>query len=143
MYLLDTNVISEFRKIRKNQANQNVVNWLKSTQPHQLYTSIIVMIELERWGLLKARKDPIQGQQLHDWYQNVVQTSFKERVLMIDEAVAAVCAHLHVPNPKPEHDALIAATAIAHNLILVTRNTQDFKDMDNIKLLNPFDFQAA
>lgn len=138
MYLLDTNVISEFRKIKKNQANQGVVNWLKTTQPHQLYTSIIVMIELERWQLLKMRKDPIQAQNLKIWYENVVKPSFSGRVLMVDWSILSCCAALHVPNPKPEHDALIAATAIAHDLILITRNVQDFQEIANIKLLNPF-----
>lgn len=137
MYLLDTNILSELRKIRKNQANQGVVNWLKTTQPHELYTSIIVMIELERWWLLKSRKDPIQGKQLQEWY-HVIQQHFQGRIVLIDEPIASVCARLHVPNPKPEHDALIAATAIANNWILVTRNTKDFQDIPNIQLLNPF-----
>lgn len=137
MYLLDTNVLSELRKIRKNQANQGVVNWLKTTQPHELYTSIIVMIELERWWLLKSRKDPIQGKQLQEWYR-AIQQHFQGRIVLIDESIASVCAGLHVPNPKPEHDALIAATAIANHWILVTRNTKDFQDMPNIQLLNPF-----
>lgn len=138
MYLLDTNVISEFRKIKNHKANHGVVEWLKNTQPHQLHTSIIVMIELERWGQLKALRDPIQGQHLSQWFENAVKPSFAGRVLMIDWQVASICANLHVPNPKPEHDALIAATALAHQLTLVTRNTQDFRNINHLNLLNPF-----
>lgn len=138
MYLLDTNVLSELRKIRKNQANQGVINWLKTTQPHELYTSVIVMIELERWVLLKVRKDPTQGKLLNEWYR-AIQQHFQGRIVMIDEHIASVCASLHVPNPKPEHDALIAATAIARNWILVTRNIKDFQGIPHIQLLNPFE----
>ncbi|SOD65622.1 Predicted nucleic acid-binding protein, contains PIN domain [Alysiella filiformis DSM 16848] len=96
------------------------------------------MIELERWGRLKTLRDPVQGQHLTKWFENVVKPSFSGRVLMIDWQIASICADLHVPNPKPEHDALIAATAMAHQLILVTRNTQDFQNIHDLNLLNPF-----
>lgn len=137
MYLLDNNVISEMRKIKKNRANQGVVDWLKTTRDEELHTSIIVMIELQMWHLGKVKKDPIQAKALSDWYQFVVKSMFGERVFLVDEKVADICASLHVPDRKPQHDALIASTAIAHNLILVTRNVQDFDTMP-VKILNPF-----
>ena len=68
--------------------------------------------------------------------------AFAGRILAIDTAVAQRCARLHVPDPKPERDALIAATALAHRMTVVTRNVDDFESM-GVDLLNPWEWQPS
>jgi len=127
MYLLDTNVISELRKAKTGKANPHVVAWASDISPDQLFLSVISILELELGVLRIERRDPTQGKLLRHWLDNQVITSFSERILNIDSKVAKCCAELHVPNPRPERDALIAATALVYNLIVVTRNIDDFK----------------
>lgn len=138
MYLLDTNVISEMRKIKQGKADKNVVQWLQSTDPNLLYTSIIVLMEVERGILLKRRKDKIQAEHLQFWLDNIIRPAFQNRIKLLSDKTANICATLHVPNPKQENDAWIGATAIEHNFIVVTRNIDDFKEM-NVQIINPFD----
>lgn len=135
MYLLDTNVISE---LRKPKANTNVVKWARKIPTSELYLSSITILEIEMGVLSKERKDESQGTALRYWLENVVIPNFHNRTLNVDIKVARTCAQLHVPNRKSERDALIAATALTHNLPVVTRNTKDFKGM-NLMLINPWD----
>ncbi|WHP06271.1 type II toxin-antitoxin system VapC family toxin [Acinetobacter corruptisaponis] len=137
MYLLDTNIISEMRRLPKGKADAGLTTWAKSVNTHVFYTCTVVMMELERGVLGLERKDPIQGQILRIWFENTVKSAFQQRILTIDNETARLCANLHVPDKAAENDAWIAAIAIQHNLILVTRNTADFQDM-GIRLLNPF-----
>lgn len=137
MYLFDTNIISELRKAKNNRANPNVLNWINTQNPNDFYTSKIVIMELKIGALLKQNKDPIQCQNLQNWINHTVLPSFGNRILAIDDKVLDICASLHIPNPRPQHDALIASTAIAYDLTLVTRNLADFEGMP-VKLLNPF-----
>ena len=136
MYLLDTNVISETR--RPVRMHRNVKAWLEQTSPESLYTSVIVMMELERGVLGMERKDPAQGAILREWLEQVIKPAFNGRILPIDEDTAAICARLHVPDRSPENDAWIAAIAIQHRLTLVTCNVADFSE-SGAKLLNPFE----
>lgn len=137
MYLLDTNVISELRKHSKGTADTQVSQWFSAAASHMLYTSVICLLELERGALSVARRDARQGQVLLDWINNQVRPSFAGRVLPIDEKVASLCAAMHVPNPRSEADALIAATAMAHGLAVVTRNVKDFAPM-GVRTVNPW-----
>lgn len=137
MYLLDTNVISELRKIRTNKANPSVVQWARGVVASSLYISAITVLELEIGILQKERKDPAQGAMLRSWFTSQVLPAFNGRTLPVDSAVALRCAALHVPNPASERDAYIAATALEHNLIVVTRNVRDFT-ATGAKLFNPF-----
>lgn len=135
MFLLDTNVLSELR--RPERANVNVRTWA-STMPTDLYSiSAVTILELERGTLLMERRDAVQGAILRRWLQQEILVGFATRILSIDGAIARQCAHLHVPNPRPERDALIAATAMTHGLTVVTRNTADFEPM-GVPLLNPW-----
>ncbi|MCG8148787.1 type II toxin-antitoxin system VapC family toxin [Moraxella sp. PS-22] len=142
MYLVDTNVISEMRKIRHRKADPNVTAWVNSVNPNLFYTSIVVMMELQRGVMGKHRTDPEQGKRLQQWFDISVKGIFDKRVLYINDHIADVCAGLHVPNPKPENDAWIAATAIAHGLTLVTRNVSDF-DGIAVDIINPFTYQPS
>jgi predicted nucleic acid-binding protein len=135
MFLLDTNVVSELR--RPDRADENVRVWASNT-PAELYAiSVVTVLELERGVLLAERRDAMQGAILRRWLQHEVLTPLASRILTIDVAVARQCASLHVPNPRPERDALIAATALTHRLTVVTRNTVDFERM-GVALLNPW-----
>ena len=112
MYLLDTNIISETRC--PDRANSNVTDWLAAIDSNSLYTSAVVMTELERGVLNIERKDPRQGAVLREWLNAVIKPAFAGRVLPIDEHTATICASLHIPDQAPATDAWIAATALQH-----------------------------
>lgn len=135
MFVLDTNVVSELRLAAK--ANAGVVAWAAAQAPGQLFVSAITVLELETGILLKERKDPAQGAMLREWLNSKVLAFFADQVLSVDLPVARLCARLHVPHPKSERDALIAATAMVHGMTVVTRNVQDFK-ATGVALLNPW-----
>ena len=137
MFVLDTNVVSELRKVRLGKADAGVARWADSVNADALYLSAITVLELETGVLLMERRDPKQGATLRAWLDNAVLPEFAGRVLPIDTAVAQRCARLHVPNPRAERDALIAATAQVHGMTIVTRNTADFEPT-GVALLNPW-----
>jgi toxin FitB len=135
MYLLDTNVLSEL--LRRDRTDANVAAWADSVHPADMFLSAITILEIEAGALSVARRDPTQGALLHRWIDGKVLPAFAGRVLAVDTAVARRCARLHVPDPRAERDALIAATALVHRLKMVTRNTADFEPMC-VELLNPW-----
>ncbi|UOO89068.1 type II toxin-antitoxin system VapC family toxin [Vitreoscilla massiliensis] len=137
MLLLDTNVISELRKVRTNKADENFKQWAEYLDVDSLYISAISIMELEMGILQKERKDSIQGAILRNWFETQVIPTFAGRILSIDTKVALACARLHIPNPRFERDALIAATALVNGLTIVTRNTKDF-EKTGVTLINPF-----
>jgi len=136
MYILDTNVVSELRKAKK--ANQNVKKWAQPLPAASLYISVISVLELEIGILLLERRDQGQGRILRAWMDRHVVPTFSGRILAIDTAVAQRCAMLHVPNPRSDRDALIAATALVHGLTVATRNVADFEGM-GIGVQNPWE----
>ena len=90
-------------------------------------------------GVLRIeRRDTLQGRHLRTWLEQQVLPAFQDRILMVDIAVARRCAHLHIPDPRAERDALIAATALTHDLTLVTRHIADFRT-SGLRLLNPWE----
>lgn len=134
--LLDTNVLSELRK--GPEAHANVQAWDRANVRNARFTSAIVIAELRRGALARSRKDPQAGAALEAWIGRVISV-FGERVLPVDLAVAEIWARLMVPRSRPPMDTLIAATALAHGLTLITRNVSDFKDM-GAALLDPWTF---
>jgi predicted nucleic acid-binding protein len=140
MYLLDTDVISELRKVKAGKAHPSVAAWNDSVTPSQTYISAVSILEIERGILRLERRDAAQGAVMRDWFENRVIPAFADRVLAIDTVVARRCAKLHVPDPKPERDALIAATALTHGMVVVTRNVADFEPTGT-DLLNPWEWQ--
>ena len=137
MYLLDTNVISEIRKIRFGSANKNVAKWADDVDARELYLSVITVEELEIGVLLLERRDPKQGSVLRAWLDQQVLPAFEGRILEIDMAIVLRSAYLHVPNPKLLRAGLIAATALVHSMTVVTRNVDDFK-MAGVKIFDPW-----
>lgn len=136
MYILDTNVISELRKARKT--HQNVRKWAERSPSASLYISVISVLELEIGILLVARREKEQGAILRAWMDRHVLPTFSGRILSIDTEVAQRCATLHVPNPRSDRDALIAATALVHGLTVATRNVADF-ERTGVGVLNPWE----
>ena len=100
---------------------------------------MITILELETGVLLVERRDPAQGAVLRSWLNAHVLPAFSERILNVDLAVAQCCAKLHVPDPRSDRDAIIAATALVHGMTVVTRNTDDFV-RTGVELLNPWEF---
>jgi len=140
MFLIDTNVISESRKVRSGRAAPQVVAWLGATDPSTTFISAMSLFELELGVVRAERRDPTQGESLRHWLDRIVKPGFTSRVLAMDGAVAALCAALHVPDPVNERDGWIAATALVHGLTVVTRNVADFAATSAI-ILNPWDQQ--
>jgi len=114
MYVLDTNVVSELRKVRAGKADPNVAAWAQSVDAAELFISAITIMELELGILAIERKDAAQGALLRSWLERHVLPEFAARTLPVDTAVAQRSARLHVPDRRNERDALIAATALVH-----------------------------
>jgi predicted nucleic acid-binding protein len=137
MFLLDTNVISELRKAGDGKADPHVVSWLSGQDAASFYVSAVTLMELDLGILLMERRDPAQGARLRVWMDDYVLPEFTNRTLLIDTSVALRCARLHVPDPRPERDAFIAASALVHGMTIVTRNVADFTPM-GATIINPW-----
>jgi predicted nucleic acid-binding protein len=138
MYVLDTDVVSHLR--RPEKAHPNVVAWASNTPVTLHFISAITLLELERGILSMERKDAAQGAILRAWMDGQILVRFSGRILPVDISVAQRCAKLHVPDPRPERDALIAATALVHSMTVVTRNVEDFK-LTGVEILNPWEWE--
>ena len=137
MYLLDTDVVSELRKSADGRINKGVQSWAEAIFPELMFISAITVLELEIGVLQIERRDKKQGAVLRRWLNQNVLPAFSERVLSVDLAVAQRCASLHVPNPKSERDAMIAASAIESRMTIVTRNVSDFSQ-SGVKVFDPW-----
>lgn len=141
MYLLDTNVVSELRKVKSGRANPQVAAWMGTVPGSCLFLSAIVVQELEMGVLQLERRDSIQRALLRTWLEDQVLPTFDGRLLAVDKAVARRSARLYVPNAVPYRDGWIAATALVHGLTVVTRNVADFA-ATGVPLLNPWNRPA-
>jgi toxin FitB len=138
MYLLDTNVASELRKVDVGTADARVKAWSDALDAEAAFLSVITVLELEQGTLLMERRDPRQGAMLRAWLENRILPQFEGRILSVDLLVARRCATLHVPDPKEDRDSLIAATALVQSMTVVTRNVSHFAH-SGVKILNPWE----
>lgn len=138
MLLLDTNVVSELRKAKTGKIHPNVKIWAENVLPTQLFLSVVTLLELEMGIGLIERRDTAQAALLRTWLNHHVLPTFNGRILDVDSTVALCCGRLHVPDPRSDRDALIAATALVHDMTVVTRNVADFKPT-GVQILNPWE----
>ncbi len=135
MFLLDTNVISELR--RSDRSHPGVLDWAGRNYPASFFLSAVTLLEIQYGALLINRRDRVQGALMLKWVAEEIMVNFRGRILPVDEPVALRTATLHVPDPKPDRDAYIAATALVHDMTVVTRNTKDFEPT-GVRTLNPW-----
>ncbi len=141
MFLLDTNTISELRKIELGRANAHVAAWEKLHKPSELWVSVVTLMEIEVGILRLASKNELHAERLREWRDSFVLPFFESRTLDVTREIATRCAALHVERSRPANDALIAATALVHGLIVVSRNVSDFAPT-GVKILNPWEPQG-
>ncbi len=132
-WLIDTNVVSELRK--GDRANDGIRAWFAESREDELFTSVLVLGEIRRGIESIRRRDTPSALALEQWLDRLT-ADFGERVLPIDVRVADRWGTLNVPNPVPTVDGLLAATALVHELILVTRNVRDVANT-GVRVLDP------
>ena len=134
MYLLDTMVVSESFK---RQASEQARTWMEQTPPNHLFVSVISFGEIAD-GIERARsKDEVFAERLDDWAK-AMRTEFAERTIPLDLGAAIRWGHLYARLGRRDPDLLIAATALEHDLTVVTRNVRHFQHTC-VKLLNPYE----
>jgi predicted nucleic acid-binding protein len=138
VFLLDTNVVSELRKVASGRADPAVSAWERGVSAVELFLSVVTLFEIEIGVRRLELRDPRQGRVLRRWFSEVLSPAFADRVLAIDEAVALSAAAMHLPDRRSDRDAFIAATALVYGLTVVTRNVRDFQGL-GVKLANPWE----
>jgi predicted nucleic acid-binding protein len=132
-YLLDTNVLSE---TRKRNPDAQVLAFLANADPSTLYISVLTLGELRKGVARKQLSDPFAAANIAGWVDGL-ELGYADRILGIDAPTARLWGEWSARRPLPVVDTLLAATAVAHGLTLVTRNTGDVEDID-VRLHNPF-----
>lgn len=138
MFILDTNVVSELRKVKAGRAHPGVAAWASEVAADSLFLSVVSVHELEIGVLLAERGDRKKGLLLRRWLEGSVLVAFAGRVIDVDIEVARRAATLHVPDPAPVRDALIGATALVRGCTVVTRNERDFRRFGGLEVINPW-----
>ena len=131
MYLIDTNIVSEARR-----GTPQAVSWLRSVDPFKVYLSVITLGEIMRGITLKQKSDPRTATRLTEWLRKIRQ-DHGERILPITDQIAVEWGRIAAMRPRGDVDGLIAATAIIHDLIVVTRNSADFHDT-GVSVIDPW-----
>jgi toxin FitB len=136
MYLLDTNVVSELRRVRPHGA---VLAWVESVADEDLHLSAVTIGEIQAGVEITREQDPNKAAEIEVWLEQVAETY---NLLSMDARTFRFWARLmHRKSDHVIEDAMIAATATVHNLIIVTRNVRDFKDL-GVQTLNPFKYET-
>jgi predicted nucleic acid-binding protein len=132
MYLIDTSIISEARR-----GTRQAVEWLRSVDPDTIHLSVLTLGEIMRGIGLKQRSDPIAAGHLAEWLRNL-RYQHAARILPVTDRIAIEWGRIASLRSRGDVDGLIAATAIVHDLALVTRNVANFADT-GADVLNPWD----
>ena len=133
-YLIDTNILSELRK--QQRADRRVWNFYAGLPPAEVYTSVLVLGEI-RHGVERIRARDIPSAEVLEKWLNWVRAAFRGRILPVNEEIADTWGRLGHGQPIAAADALLAATALVHDLTLVTRNVNDVA-RTGVRLINPF-----
>lgn len=132
-YLLDTNVLSE---LRKNRRDERVASWVLGIAPDDLYVSVLVLGEIEKGIALVAPRDRDKARALHGWLARL-EVAFRGRTVPVDREIAHEWGRMSAMRPIPVVDGLLAASAKVRDLTLVTRNTKQLIGL-GARLLDPF-----
>lgn len=133
-FLLDTNILGELRK--EERCDEGVRRWVEGTPAEAMFVSVVVLGEIRR-GVERIRlRDPKQARELEKWLHGIP-TGFSDRVLPVDERVADQWGRIGSGRPVPPLDAFLAATALVHDLTVVTRDADCFRNT-GARVLNPF-----
>lgn len=132
MYLVDTDIVSEARR-----GTPQAVAWLRSVDPLSIHLSALTLGEIMRGIALKQRSDPKTAGHLTEWLRKL-RHDHGDRILPITDQIAVEWGRVAAIRPRGDVDGLIAATAIVHDLILVTRNVRDFEDTGAV-VINPWE----
>lgn len=132
MYLVDTNIVSEARR-----GTREAVSWLRSVDPLSIHLSALTLGEVMRGIALKQKADPRSAAHLTEWLRKL-RHDHNDRILPVTDEISVEWGRIAAIRPRGDVDGLIAATAIVHDLILVTRNVKDFEDTD-ATVINPWE----
>jgi hypothetical protein len=132
-WLVDTNILSELR--RGNRAHPGIRTWFAEARDEEIFTSVLVVGELRRGIESIRRRDPSGALRLEQWLASLLR-DFSPRILPVDAEIAERWGRMNVPDPVPAVDGLLAATALVHDLVLVTRNVRDVEHT-GVRLLDP------
>jgi toxin FitB len=132
-FLLDTNVVSEIRKL---SPDAGVASWFASIPADRLFLSVLVVGEIRQGIERLASRDQAQADVFERWLSELVE-AYSDRLVPITDRVAQAWGRLNVPDPVPVVDGLMAATALVHDWTFVTRNVSDVRST-GARLLNPF-----
>ncbi len=132
MYLVDTNVISEARR-----GTREAVSWLRSVKPSTIFLSVLTLGEIMKGIAMKERTDRHAAGHLAEWLHGL-RHDHADRILPITDTIAIEWGRIAALRPRGDVDGLIAATAIVHDLVLVTRNVADFGDL-RVSIADPWD----
>lgn len=135
-FFLDTNVISELCQ-PAHVADNNVTSWAAGRKPSEMFISVITVLEIEIGIGRLERRDRTQAQRLRTWLEDRVLVGFSGRILPVDLPIIRRAAAMHVPNPRPERDVLIAAIAVEREMTVVTHNLADFQPL-GVTLFDPW-----
>jgi toxin FitB len=131
MYLVDTNVLSEARR-----KSPEATAWFETVDPASIYLSVLTLGEIMRGIARKQRTDPLAAGRLSEWLRHL-RRAHADRILPVTDRVATEWGRIVAIRPRGDVDALIAATAIAHDFMLVTRNVTDFADV-GVPVIDPW-----